>query len=99
MFKYLVSGSKPPEKIEIISETAHFVTYTPVGVDWNGNKRVYDKRTGRKITSHDSWHDTYEEAKQFIVDAKQKVVRNLEGQLIEAKEQLVKAQNLKEDAI
>jgi hypothetical protein len=53
----------------------------------------------RKKTEGESWHDNYEDARQFIINDKQKRVWDLEKSLEEAKEQLVKAQNLKEDAI
>ena len=97
MIKYRVSGNNPPEKIEIISETAHFVTYAPVGVDWNGVKRTYNVRTERKITAHDYWCDTFEEGKEHMIVGATNTIESLEKQLERAKEVLEAIKLLKEE--
>lgn len=87
MIKYKASAWWPRiEKVEIVSETEKFVTIQ------------YGNRTRReaKLSNDSGFFDTFEEAKQFIVDYRLKRVESAQEILSREIEKLAEAQELKE---
>ena len=99
MIKYKKHYNNSIEKCEILRETAHSIWRNISYTNWVTKVTITKEVQERKKTEGESWHDTYEKAKQSVVDDKQNTVNNLERQLLTTKEELIKAQNLKEDAV
>lgn len=70
------------EKVNIVEETASFVTLE------NG------RRDGKR-TDHHAYFDTWEEAKQWVVEIYKFKVEEYKKYLAHLEEELTKAQNLK----
>lgn len=86
MIRYLASVYRRIEKVEVISETDHFLTY----------KTMYGQRRQRKINETEGFFYTFEEAKKFVVDHAENCVKNAENRLKYALEDLSRARELKE---
>lgn len=80
-FKVIEWRKNSIEKVEIIKESEHFV--------WINEKQ----REGKKTNYH-IYFDSYNDAKQYLINKQHKHIGQLENRIKEAKEKLEKYLNL-----
>lgn len=76
------------EDLEIIKETGSFITYM-----YKGYSSEYESRE-KKITDYYGWFDTFDEAKQWLMDQLDIQIKNAQAQVDRLKSQKQKVNNL-----
>lgn len=89
MIMYKTNTVDDIEKVDVIRETEH-----TVWIIIPGDRKA---SSWRKRSSSWNFFETFDEAKQFIVEKYEKTINQLEQQLSRKRKQLDKILNLKED--
>lgn len=81
-------------KYEVVKETEKQITYLQKYTSWPAKKEesreVRESKSGR---GH-NWHDTFEEAKNYLIENIKKEILYLENRANETKEKLLKIESL-----
>jgi len=86
MEKFRTTDGEVITKYKVIKETDKQITYI--------NKIEREVRENKESSYH-QWHNTFDDAKNFLIEYNTKRINNLETQLFNAKEILEKVQDLK----
>ena len=81
MIKYKTNLDRSIEKFNVIKESKCRITYEQKHL-WRGEIR---QCTENKISNFFSWHESFDEAKQHLIDLKQNKIDRLTSQLNEIK--------------
>lgn len=77
-------------KCEVTNETAKRITFIRVYEDFKGDIR-HLKETENKKSQYSSWHKTFEDAQNHIIDTFSNAISNLEKQIIANKSRIDEA--------
>ena len=81
MIKYRTNLDRSIEKFNVVKESKCRITYEKK-YSWEDKMRQY---TENKISNFFSWHESFDEAKQYLIDLKQNKIDRLISQLNEIK--------------
>lgn len=91
MIKYRTGGSgrEQIEALEVVKETAHYVTFV---AEWGHRKSEHREK---KDSGYYKWFDTWEEAHAYLLERAQGSVRNCSLSLDRARERLRRVEAMK----
>lgn len=93
MEKFKTTYGDTITKYEVIKETEKQITFIKKWINWDKKEQSIEVRENKDSNYH-KWHDTFEEAKNYLIEYNKKQIENLETQIIKAKEKLSKVQSL-----
>jgi hypothetical protein len=93
MEKFKTTYGDSITKYEVIKETEKQITFIHKWTDWNKKEQSRELRENKDSTYH-KWHDTFEDAKNYLIEYNKNKISNLENQITKAKEVLSKVQSL-----
>lgn len=93
MEKFKTTYGDSITKYEVIKETEKQITFINKWTDWNKKENSREVRENKDSKYH-KWHNTFDEAKNYLIEYNKKQIENLETQIIKAKEKLSKVQSL-----
>lgn len=92
MEKFKTTYGDSITKYEVIKETEKQITFI-YRWEWNKENKFRERREN-KDSSYHKWHNTFEEAKNYLIKYNEKQIENLENQIIKAREKLSKVRLL-----
>ncbi len=89
MEKFKTTYGDTITKHEVVKETEKQIVFIHKWLDFNNVQRSKEIRESKE-TSYTKWHDTFEDAKNYLIEKAEKNIKNLEFQLSKAKEMLLR---------
>ena len=93
--KYRTNGDDKIKGFEVIKETKTRITFRNVYTTWNGKEQERID-TENKESRYQSWHDTFEDAKAYLINGKIKSIESYEHSILYLKTSIEKINALTE---
>lgn len=90
MEKFRLNYRGDIKKHIIVKETKHNITFLETHYMVIFDKMVTNEETQRKISTHHSWHDTFDDAKNYFIESCNEKIKSLKKQ-IDFEEEKIKA--------